>query len=101
MYPIQEISTLEQTLGIWYYVKGEVERPGAENSQKMMNDWPQSVGLELKFDEESMNKKLMDKKQAPLPKKSMMDYEGNKKFKSKQSQNNVSKVKNSERSGSP
>lgn len=50
MYPILEKAFLIKTDGVWYYEKGEVMRPEAEQSQTMMNEWPALAGLQLKRD---------------------------------------------------
>lgn len=50
MYPILEKAFLIKTDGVWFYEKGEVMRPEAEQSQKMMEEWPILAGLQLKKD---------------------------------------------------
>jgi hypothetical protein len=100
MFPIEEVSALLKTEDKWTYVKGDVVRPDPEMSQVMMSDWPAMIGLELKVDEEKASTGPTPKQSGP-GKRSMMDYEGSKKFKPKMTQNTNSQTKNSERSGSP
>lgn len=98
MYPIEETSQLSLSEGVWSYVKCDVVRPNPEFTQIMMNEWPAMAGLELKVDEEKMTGAGAVKAAVKRP---MMDYEGSKKFKPKQSQVNTPTKKNAERSGSP
>ena len=100
MYPIEEVSALAKLDGTWSYVKGEVMRPSPEQSQAMMNDWPLMMGLELKV-EDVKEDAGSAAKSSGSSKRSMMDFEGSKKFKPKMNQIMASKTKNSERSGSP
>ena len=99
MYPIEEKSTLNLADGVWSYIKGEVTRPDPELTTLMMNTWPAMVGLELKVDDETIAASAT--KTAAPAKRNMMDYEGSKKFKTRQSQVNTPTKKNAERSGSP
>lgn len=46
-YPILEKAYCRLTDGVWKYEKAEVQRPEAELSQKMMEDWPLIAGLKL------------------------------------------------------
>lgn len=102
MYPIEEKSTIAKEKGIWSYVKGEVSRPSTEFSQAMMNDWPKIMGLELKIDEEKVSEGSESVPKSAASKRPMMNYEGSKQFKSKQTQSQQGPVKkNSERSGQP
>ena len=49
MYPIQEISALEQGEdGNWLYIGGDVQRPPTESGNEMVQSWPGMVGLKLK-----------------------------------------------------
>ena len=98
MYPIEETSQLSLSDGRWSYVKCDVMRPNPELTQIMMNEWPAMAGLELKVDEDKMIGTGAAKSAVKRP---MMDYEGSKKFKTKQSQVNTPTKKNAERSGSP
>ena len=100
MYPIEEVSALAKLDDTWSYVKGEVMRPSPELSQTMMNDWPPLMGLELKIEDTKEDAGSAAKPSGP-GKRTMMDFEGSKKFKPKMNQITASKTKNSERSGSP
>jgi SEC-C motif domain protein len=100
MYPIEEISALANLDGTWSYVKGDVKRPTPEQSQTMMNDWPPLMGLELKIEDPKEDTGVAARASGSS-KRSMMDFEGSKKFKPKMNQITASKTKNSERSGSP
>ena len=75
-------------------------RPSPELSQTMMNDWPTMMGLELKIEDVKEDADTAAKASGQ-GKRSMMDFEGSKKFKPKMNQITASKTKNSERSGSP
>ena len=48
MYPTQEVSTLVRAdSGQWLYEKGDVTRPPADVAMKMMETWPELMGIEL------------------------------------------------------
>ena len=48
MYPIKEVSHLERVNDSWFYIKGEVMRPGQTEIEEMTSTWPEQVGLKLK-----------------------------------------------------